>query len=141
MKRQWRGVSAKVAKDKATIYNSKEWRELRAEKLRANPICEMCDEQGIVTAAHCVHHRHPIEDSHSMQEMKHWAFMWENLQSLCDSCHASIHKQQGKGSKALSSERAQQRQDRWADNLLSKFVNNDNQGTEREASMDAATED
>ncbi len=39
-KRYWRGVSAKVAKDKTIIYNSKEWQELRIAKLRANPLSE-----------------------------------------------------------------------------------------------------
>ena len=28
-KHNWRGVSDKVAKDKAEIYNSREWKELR----------------------------------------------------------------------------------------------------------------
>ena len=32
-KRNWRGVSDKVAKDKQEIYNSREWKELRAMKL------------------------------------------------------------------------------------------------------------
>lgn len=118
----WRCANAKQAKDKAIIYNSKEWQELRIQKLRANPLCEECAKEGIVTSAHCVHHRHPIEDSHSMQEMKHWAFMWENLQSLCDACHAHIHKEQGKGTKALAIERAKQRQDRWADSLVQRFT-------------------
>jgi 5-methylcytosine-specific restriction endonuclease McrA len=118
----WRCKNQKQAKDKAIIYNSKEWQQLRIEKLRANPLCEVCQAQGFVKSAHCVHHKHPIEDSHSMQEMKHWAFMWENLQSLCDSCHAAIHKQQGKGTKALAIERAQQRHDRWADGLMQRFT-------------------
>ena len=118
----WRCKNQKQAKDKAIIYNSKEWQQLRIEKLRANPLCEVCQAQGFVKSAHCVHHIHPIEDSHSMQEMKHWAFMWENLQSLCDECHAAIHKQQGKGTKALAIERAKQRHDRWADGLMQRFT-------------------
>ena len=118
----WRCATAKQAKDKALIYNSKEWQELRIAKLRANPLCEVCESKGYVVSAHCVHHKHPIEDSHSVQEMKHWAFMWENLQSLCDSCHAAIHKAEGKGTAQLARERAQQRQDRWADGLMKRFI-------------------
>jgi len=121
-KRNWRWVSDKVAKDKADIYNSREWKELRIAKLRANPLCEVCESKGYVVSAHCVHHKHPIENSHSLQEMKHWAFMWENLQSLCDSCHAAIHKTEGKGTAQLARERAQQRQDRWADGLMKRFT-------------------
>ena len=104
----WRCANPKQAKDKALIYNSKEWQELRIAKLRANPLCEVCESKGYVVSAHCVHHRHPIEDSHSVQEMKHWAFMWENLQSLCDSCHAAIHKAEGKGTEALAIDRVGQ---------------------------------
>ena len=56
-KRNWRGVSDKVAKDKAEIYNSREWKELRIAKLRStNGLCEECMKQGIITEARCVHH-------------------------------------------------------------------------------------
>ena len=121
-KRNWRGVSDKVAKDKQEIYNSREWRELRILKLRANPLCEVCEQEGIVTSAHAVHHRHPIEDSTSKAEMRKWAFMWENLVSVCDACHAKIHKEQGKGTKELAKQRAEQRHERWKDNLLKRFT-------------------
>ena len=124
----WRARNPRQAKDKAAIYNSREWRELRIRKLQANPLCEVCQQQGIVTAAHCVHHIHPIEDSHSVQEMRKWAFMYENLQSLCDSCHADIHKAEGKGTKALAIERAKQRHDRWADGLISRFTASKGEG-------------
>ena len=124
----WRARNPRQAKDKQTIYNSREWRELREQKLRANPLCEICEQKGIVTAAHQVHHIHPIEDSHSVQEMRKWAFMYENLQSVCDQCHADIHKAEGKGTKALAIERAKQRQDRWADGLISRFTASKGEG-------------
>ena len=124
----WRARNQKQRKDKQDIYNSREWRELREQKLRANPLCEVCQQKGIVTAAHQVHHIHPIEDSHSVQEMRKWAFMYENLQSLCDQCHADIHKAEGKGTKALAIERAKQRQDRWADGLISRFTASKGEG-------------
>jgi len=124
----WKSRNPRQAKDKQTIYNSREWRELRTRKLRANPLCELCQQKGIVTAAHQVHHIHPIEDSHSVQEMRKWAFMYENLQSLCDQCHADIHKAEGKGTKALAIERAKQRHDRWADGLISRFTASKGEG-------------
>lgn len=120
----WRARNPRQAKDKQTIYNSREWRELRTRKLRANPLCEICEQKGITTAAHQVHHIHPIEDSHSVQEMRKWAFMYENLQSVCDQCHNDIHKSEGKGTKALAIERAKQRHDRWADGLIKRFTKN-----------------
>jgi 5-methylcytosine-specific restriction protein A len=131
-KRYWRGVSAKVAKDKAIIYNSKEWQELRIEKLRANPLCEECMKEGIVTSARCVHHVVPIETARTKDEMKRLAIDCglQGLMSLCFACHARIHKELGSNTAKIVRQRAEARQDRWADNLMSKFVINDNQGTD-----------
>jgi 5-methylcytosine-specific restriction protein A len=125
-------VSAKVAKDKAIIYNSKEWQELRIEKLRANPLCEECMKEGIVTSARCVHHVVPIETARTKDEMKRLAIDCglQGLMSLCFACHARIHKELGSNTAKIVRQRAEARQDRWADNLMSKFVINDNQGTD-----------
>jgi len=128
----WRCRNPKQQKDKAEIYNSREWRELRIMKLRANPLCEECEREGIVTSAHAVHHRHPIEDSTSKAEMRKWAFMWENLVSVCDACHAKIHKEQGKGTKALVKQRAEQRLERWEDSIMNKFVKKEDNGIQTE---------
>ena len=121
-KRNWRGVSDKIAKDKMEIYNSREWKELRIQKLRANPLCEVCEREGIVTAAHAVHHRHPIEDSTSKAEMRKWAYMWDNLVSVCDACHAKIHKEQRSRTKEAVRARAEQRHERWKDGLMQRFM-------------------
>ena len=129
----WRCKNQKQRKDKQDIYNSREWKELRIAKLRStNGLCEECMKEGIVNGANQVHPIHPIEDSHSVQEMRKWAFMWENLQSLCPSCHAAIHKAEGKGTKALTIERAKQRQDRWADGLMSKFIKQEDNGIQHQ---------
>ena len=141
-KRNWRGVSDKVANDKADIYNSREWKELRIAKLRStNGLCEECMKEGIVTAARCVHHVVPIETARTKDEMKRLAFDVNNLRALCFACHARIHKELGSNTAKIVRQRAEARQDRWADGLMSKFVTNDNQGTDREASVDADTED
>ena len=137
----WRCRNQKQQKDKAEIYNSREWRELRILKLRANPLCEVCEREGIVTSAHAVHHRHPIEESTSKAEMRKWAFMWDNLVSVCDACHAKIHKEQGKGTKALAKQRAEQRHERWKDGLINRFIRHDTTDPTGKASVDAAAED
>ena len=121
-KRYWRGVSAKVAKDKAIIYNSKEWKELRIAKLRANPLCEECLKEGIVTSARCVHHVVPIETARTKDEMKRLAFDVNNLRALCFACHARIHKELGSNTAKIVRQRAEARQDRWADNIMQRFV-------------------
>ena len=87
-KRYWRGVSEKTAKDKSDIYNSKEWKELRAAKLRStNGLCEECLKQGVNTEARCVHHIVPIETARTKDEMRRLSFNWDNLMSLCKPCH------------------------------------------------------
>ena len=138
-KRNWRGVSDKVAKDKQEIYNSREWKELTILKKRANPLCEQCIKDGeaigipggYVKSVECVHHIIPIETARTKEEMRRLAFDWNNLMSLCKSCHARIHKEIGSNTAKIVRQRAEARQDRWADNLMNKFTIN-NQETMQE---------
>ena len=135
-KRNWRGVSDKVAKDKQEIYNSREWKDLRIQKLRANPLCEQCIKDGeaagvpdgYVRSATCVHHIVPIETARTKDEMRRLAFCQHlpnplnGLMSLCQSCHARIHKDMGSNTAKIVRQRAEARQDRWADNLMQRFM-------------------
>ena len=118
----WRCKNAKQAKDKATIYNSREWKALRIQKLRANPLCERCEQEGFVRSAHCVHHIVPIETAKTMEEMKRLAYNPANLMSLCDECHHKIHEEMRSFDPANVKARAEARQDRWVDNLISRFT-------------------
>ena len=140
----WRARTVQQQKDKNEIYQSREWRELRVAKYRANPLCEMCEAEGIVHATEAIHHKHPIEDSSTKEEMRKWAFMWSNLLSVCKYHHAKIHCEAGANKKENVQERRKLRQARWKDSLLSRFTNkkdNDNQGTSREATVDAPAKD
>ena len=136
-KRNWRGVSDKVAKDKAEIYNSREWKELRIAKLRStNGLCEECLKDGeaagipggYIRSATCVHHIVPIETARTKDEMKRLAFCQnlpnplDGLMSLCQSCHARIHTELGSNTAKIVRQRAEARQDRWADNLIQRFT-------------------
>ena len=129
-KRNWRGVSDKVAKDKQEIYNSREWKELRIQKLRVNPLCEQCIKDGeaigipggYIRSATCVHHIVPIETAKTKDEMRRLAFDANNLRSLCFACHARIHKELGSNTAKIVRQRAEARQDRWADNLMQRFM-------------------
>ena len=120
----WRAWNAKQAKDKADIYNSREWHELRVLKLQANPLCEMCQADGDVTAATCVHHRVPIETATTKEEMRRLALDCglSGLQSLCYACHAKVHKELGSNTRKIVKQRAQARQERWADGLTTRFT-------------------
>jgi 5-methylcytosine-specific restriction protein A len=117
----WRCKNQQQAKDKATIYNSREWRELRIQKLRANPLCEICQQNGIVRSAHSVHHITPIETASTMEEMRRLAFCGLNgLMSLCDECHAKVHAEAKSHTKESVQQRARQRNDRWLDSIKGK---------------------
>ena len=119
----WRCKNLKQRKDKQDIYNSREWKELRIAKLRStNGLCEECLKQGIVKSARCVHHVVPIETARTKDEMKRLAFDVNNLRALCFACHARIHKELGSNTAKIVRQRAEARQDRWADNLMSKFT-------------------
>ena len=119
----WRCRNTKQQKDKAEIYNSHEWKELRIAKLRStNGLCEECMKQGIVTSARCVHHVVPIETARTKDEMKRLAFDVNNLRALCFACHARIHKDMGSNTAKIVRQRAEARQDRWADNLMQRFT-------------------
>ena len=124
-KRNWRGVSDKVAKDKAEIYNSREWKELRIAKLLStNWLCEECLKEKVHTPARCVHHIVPIETARTKDEMRRLALDCglQGLKALCYACHARIHQELGSNTAKIVKQRAEARQDRWADNLMSKFI-------------------
>ena len=118
----WRCKNAKQAKDKATIYNSREWKALRIQKLRANPLCERCEQEGFVRSAHCVHHIVPIETAKTMEEMKRLAYNPANLMSLCDECHHKIHEEMRSFDPACVKEREEARHERWKDAMMKRFI-------------------
>ena len=114
-KLSWRCKTIQQQRDKQVICNNKEWRRTRARKLRVNPLCELCESRGKVVAAHCVHHIVPIETAHTLEEMQDLAFDWNNLQSLCDQCHADVHKQAGSHTKEAHKQREEERHQRWVE--------------------------
>jgi 5-methylcytosine-specific restriction protein A len=69
------------ASDNYPFYNSKRWRKVSSGFRQCYPLCEICEEAGLVVAAQCVDHIKPIS-----QGGDKWS--WANLQSLCNSCHA-----------------------------------------------------
>ena len=126
----WRCKTLQQQKDKASIYNSREWAELRAAWIKANPLCELCKAEGIIHAVEAVHHRHPIEDSDSLEEMRRWAFDWNNLQSLCRHHHHEVHKQSKSHSSEAVQLRARQRNDRWLSQIRGAATDTDRPPTE-----------
>ena len=63
------------------FYQSAPWRRLRAVKLEQNPMCEECERNGRYTPAQMVDHIVPINKGGGALDLN-------NLQSLCNACHA-----------------------------------------------------
>jgi len=69
---------------KQKFYHSKEWHILRSFILQRQPICEICIEKDRLTPATEVHHKIDIELDPGKRLDPN------NLQPLCQSCHANI---------------------------------------------------
>ncbi len=74
------------------LINSARWRKLRYEKLKDNPVCEVCAKSDISTLASEVHHVRPVESVVGVLAMERLMFDRMNLQSLCHACHVDIHR-------------------------------------------------
>lgn len=67
--------------DNSAFYNSQKWRKMRKMYVAENPVCVICEERGFVSAVEEVDHIIPIRQGGAEYD-------WNNLQSLCKSCHA-----------------------------------------------------
>lgn len=74
------------------LINSARWKALRADKLRANPICECCEANGLSTPATEVHHETEVESVPTERAMTLLMFDYYNLKSVCHPCHSEIHR-------------------------------------------------
>ncbi len=63
------------------FYQSRKWRPLRALKLQKDPLCEECMRKGMLVPAQMVDHIIPINKGGAPLDLN-------NLQSLCNHCHA-----------------------------------------------------
>lgn len=73
------------------IYNSNRWRKLRLEYLKRKPMCEICEENNIITLANEVHHIIPISTASTLIQKQILGYDENNLMSLCSDCHKNIH--------------------------------------------------
>ena len=103
------------------IMNSKEWKELNALKIRANPLCERCLSMGWYVPGRCTHHIQPIESGRTEAECWEIALRWSNLQRLCFACHSEIHKAERYHDSQTVRDRQATRQATWEDQMLKRF--------------------
>ncbi|MCU0973719.1 MAG: HNH endonuclease [Burkholderiales bacterium] len=69
------------------------WERVRALVLQAEPLCQVCQAEGRVTAANEVHHLVPIAVDPSRR------LELANLQPLCKACHAAITARETHGAR------------------------------------------
>lgn len=65
----------------------KAWRRVRAAYAKAHPLCEECLKEGKLVPLDEVHHLVPLSKGGTNK--------WENLMSLCKSCHTKKHLELG----------------------------------------------
>ena len=71
------------AKDRAKIYNSIQWKDIRIKALvRDEMMCVICRRNGVDTQAKEVDHIIELQDRQDL------AYKLDNLQSLCKTCHS-----------------------------------------------------
>lgn len=68
------------------------WEKLRARFIATNPLCAHCDAAGLVTPATEVDHIRPFDGLADPLRLA-----WNNLQSLCHSCHVTKTHRDMKG--------------------------------------------
>lgn len=71
------------------LYNSKQWKAIRASHLQNNPLCVMCSHDGYTTEAKIVDHINPHRGDLEL-------FYNGPFQSLCKTHHDSIKQRQEK---------------------------------------------
>lgn len=100
------------------MINSNRWKLLRARKLQNNPVCEVCEANGLSTLATEVHHVAPVESVPHEIGMRQLMFNYNNLQSLCHACHAEIHRCAFSHSKEAILANNKRATERFADKFL-----------------------
>ena len=73
------------------VYSTTTWKLLRIEKLKANPLCEVCFKKEVIKSAREVHHIIPISTGANRQAKQALGFNFKNLMSLCRQCHKDQH--------------------------------------------------
>ena len=63
------------------------WKRIRDSYVQLHPLCEQCQEKGLLVPTEEVHHRIPLSEGGTHAR--------ENLIALCKPCHARIHAERG----------------------------------------------
>nr|DAY42599.1 MAG TPA: HNH endonuclease [Caudoviricetes sp.] len=100
------------------MINSTAWRKTRRRKLEQSPLCEICKQNGVITAATEVHHVMPCETAKTVTDMRRLMFDMDNLQSLCHNCHSLIHTEMKSHSRVKVKENANRSLSRFKERFI-----------------------
>lgn len=79
-------------KERQKLYQMKQWRELSKWFIMYHPLCQKCEEKGIITPSqHCHHILSPFDYGLSHTEQISRLLDEDNLMALCADCHAAEH--------------------------------------------------
>lgn len=87
------------------LINTVRWQRLRRAVLTAHPLCERCEESGLVTPSCEVHHRVPVESAVTLREKEQLMFDSANLEALCHDCHVVRHTEMGRSGREATRKR------------------------------------
>lgn len=110
-----------MAKDKEynKLIHTGRWLRLRRNILTAHPLCQRCQEQGIITPATEVHHVRPVEEAYSYGDKVQRMYDPHNLRALCRDCHVKVHTEMGRSGK----EAMKKRNAEHVRQVINKFFN------------------
>lgn len=77
--------------DYKKLIHTTRWLRLRRTVLTAQPLCEQCKKDGLLTPATEVHHRVPVETALDFAAKARLMYDIGNLMALCRRCHRAIH--------------------------------------------------
>lgn len=81
--------------ERRKIYSSERWRRLRAWKFACNPLCEQCLREDKTTPTEDIHHITSFMSTDDPVQRNFLAYDFDNLMSLCKTCHQKIHNKKG----------------------------------------------
>jgi 5-methylcytosine-specific restriction protein A len=82
--------SSATEREHHRFYSSKKWRAVRLEKLAMNPLCQDCEERGLVNPGQEIDHVRRLKDGGAR-------FDYAILRTLCSRCHARKRAKEGHG--------------------------------------------
>lgn len=83
-----------------SFYNTPRWKRLRKFKMMNDPLCENCEDKGIIRQADEVHHVKPIDIINPNEED---IYDYDNLKSVCKECHVLFHSFLNRGLNPIES--------------------------------------